>query len=43
MPKNYEYILREFLKGKRMHSNNDLIEIDKGVPRGGVISPLLSN
>jgi retron-type reverse transcriptase len=43
MPENYEYILIEFLKAKRIDSKHGLIATDKGVPQGGVISPLLSN
>lgn len=43
MPKNYEYILIEFLKAKRIDPKDGLINTDKGVPQGGVISPLLLN
>lgn len=43
MPENYEYILVEFLKAKRIDFKNGLINIDQGIPQGGVISPVLLN
>lgn len=43
MPENYEHILVEFLKAKRVDSKYNLTDTYKGLPQGGVLSPLLSN
>ena len=43
MPENYEYILLEFLKAKKINSKDSLIVVNKGVLSGEVISPLLIN
>jgi RNA-directed DNA polymerase len=43
MPENYEHFLLEFFKAKKTDPIDGLIDIGKGVPQGGIISPLFLN